>query len=247
MKLAVFWPDRQAKLPGRVPSERRERPSADSAGGSTERTSASEVSGIVNFARGAVLWLSGVRLTLHVVLMLLCSQRSTVWKDLDRWGQILFQRTPASSTQRVALFVRLMTFAPEYRNLFYHRTGALGKMLSVICRPLPTLYIWTLKIGPGLFIQHGFCTVIAAAEIGDDCWINQQVTIGYSNTLDRPTLGNNVSIGAGAKVIGKVSIGENSKVGANAVVVKDVPANATVVGVPAYIVKRNGVKVRHPL
>ena len=248
MKLALFWPDRQAKLPAHVPSQRRERPATDSAGGSADRSPlASEVSGIVSFARSAVLWLSGVRLTPHVMLMLLGSQRSTVWKDLDRWGQVLFERKPATAVQRVVLFVRLMTFTAEYRNLFYHRTGVLGKMLSVICRPLPTLYIWTNKIGPGLFIQHGFCTVIAAGEIGANCWINQQVTIGYSSTTDRPTLGDNVSIGAGAKVIGNVRIGANSKVGANAVVVKDVPPNATVVGVPAYIVKQDGVRVRLPL
>ncbi len=210
-------------------------------------SSAAEGNGIVKFFRGAVLWLSGVRLTPHITLMLLSSRRSVIWMDLDRWGQVLFKRKPQTSIQRITVFVRLMTFNAEYRNLFYHRTGLLGRMLTALCRPMPTLYIWTTKIGPGLFIQHGFCTVIAAAEIGDNCWINQQVTIGYSNTTDRPTIGNNVSIGAGAKVIGNVSIGDNSKVGANAVVVKNVPSNATVVGVPAYIVKKDGVKVQLPL
>jgi serine O-acetyltransferase len=83
--------------------------------------------------------------------------------------------------------------------------------------------------------------------MGENCWINQQVTIGYSNATDRPTLANNVTVSAGAKVIGKLSVGENSIVGANAVVVKNVPANATVVGVPAYIVRKDGVKVKQPL
>lgn len=167
--------------------------------------------------------------------------------DLDRWGRVMFGSEPGGLSGRVALFVRLMTFNPEYRNLFYHRTGLPGLALSVICRPMSTLYIHTKKIGPGLFIQHGFSTIIAAAEIGANCWINQQVTLGYSNATDCPTLEDNVTVSAGAKVIGRVTIGMNSKVGANAVVVKNVPANATVVGVPAYIIRKDGVKVRLPL
>lgn len=200
------------------------------------------------FILEVVLWFSGIRLTLHIVLMILSAKRSVIEMDLDRWGQIYFGGRPESLFRRIALFVRLMTFKTEYRNLFYHRTGLSGKMLALVCRPMPTLYIETSKIGPGLFIQHGFCTIIAAAEIGKNCWINQQVTIGFSkNASDCPTIGNNVTISAGAKVIGKVNIGENSKVGANAVVVKNVPANATVVGVPAYIVRRDGVRVQLPL
>ena len=127
-----------------------------------------------------------------------------------------------------------MTFYPEYRSLFYHRLGWIGKILYPLCRPMPTLYIYTKDIGPGLFIQHGFATIISAEKIGQNCWINQQVTIGFLNDTDCPTIGNNVTIYAGAKVIGNVRVGDNSIVGANAVVVKDVPENCTVVGVPAY-------------
>ena len=112
---------------------------------------------------------------------------------------------------------------------------------------MPTLYIYTKDIAPGLFIQHGFATIISARKIGRNCWINQQVTIGFLNDTDTPTLGNNVFIYAGAKVLGNVRVGDNSIVGANAVVVKDVPENCTVVGVPAYIVRRNGMKVKEPL
>jgi serine O-acetyltransferase len=112
---------------------------------------------------------------------------------------------------------------------------------------MPNLLIYTREIGPGLFIQHGFATIISAEKIGRNCWINQQVTIGFSNDTDCPTIGDNVIIYAGAKIIGKVKIGDNSIVGANAVVVRDVPENCTVVGVPAYIVRRNGVKVKEPL
>jgi serine O-acetyltransferase len=106
-----------------------------------------------------------------------------------------------------------------------------------------TLFISTKDIGEGLFIQHGFATIIAAKSVGKNCWINQQVTIGFSNVTDCPVIGDNVTINAGAKIIGKVTMGNNSTAGANAVVVKDVPENCTVVGVPAYIVRRNGIKV----
>jgi serine O-acetyltransferase len=102
-------------------------------------------------------------------------------------------------------------------------------------------------IGPGLFIQHGWATSIPAKKIGRNCWIGQHVTIGYLNDTDTPTIGNNVTIYAGAKILGNVRVGDNPTVGANAVVLEDVPENCTVVGVPAYIVRRNGVKVREPL
>jgi serine O-acetyltransferase len=140
-----------------------------------------------------------------------------------------------------------MSFYPEYRNLFYKRIGKIHLIINLLCPKMNTLFIATNDIGPGLFIQHGFATIIAAKSIGKDCWINQQVTIGYSNKTDTPELGDNVVVNAGAKIIGKVKVGKNSIVGANAVVVKNVPDNCTVVGVPAYIIRRNGIKVKEEL
>jgi len=98
-----------------------------------------------------------------------------------------------------------------------------------------------------LYIQHGFSTIISAKSIGEKCWINQQVTIEYSNLSDAPTIGNGVRITAGAKVFGDITIGDNSIIGADAVVFKDVPPNCTVVAVPAYIARRDGKKVKIPL
>ena len=109
---------------------------------------------------------------------------------------------------------------------------------------MDSLYILTNDIGPGLFIQYGFATVIAAKSIGRNCWINQQVTVGYTTSTDTPVIGDHVTINAGAKIIGNLKMGDHSIAGANAVVVKDVPNNCTVVGVPAYIIKRDGVKVK---
>jgi len=96
------------------------------------------------------------------------------------------------------------------------------------------------QIGEGFFIDHGMGVVIGeTAIIGDDCHLFQGVTLGGTSTRRakrHPTLQNNVVVGAGAKVIGDVTVGENAKIGAGSVVVTNVPANATVVGVPGHVV-----------
>ena len=89
----------------------------------------------------------------------------------------------------------------------------------------------------GLYFQHGFSTVLAAEKIGENCHINQQVTIGY-NGLEAPIIGNNVTVAAGSIVIGNVHIGDNAFIGAGSVVTHDVAENDTVVGVPAKTIKK---------
>lgn len=88
-----------------------------------------------------------------------------------------------------------------------------------------------------MVIQHGFSTIIAAEKMGRNCKVYQQVTIGYSHELRAPVIGDNVEVCCGAKVIGGITIGDNVLIGANAVVVKDVPSNSVVAGVPARIIK----------
>lgn len=104
------------------------------------------------------------------------------------------------------------------------------------------------KIGRRLFIDHGTGVVIGeTAEIGDDVLIYQGVTLGGTgkDTGKRhPTIGNNVMISSGAKVLGPFKVGDNSRIAAGAVVLEEVPPDCTVVGVPAHIVRQNGVKVR---
>jgi len=186
--------------------------------------------------KGAFTVLSSVRLIPLIALMLLSSNRSTVYADLDRWGQEYRFGRPRSLRQRILLFAHLMTWLREYRNVFYLRVGLPGKLLSILCPPLSSLYLGNTSIGPGLFIMHGDSTFVSADKIGENCWINQHVVIGYSNETDRPSIGNNVTIYAGAKVLGRVKIADNAKIGANSVVIQDVPANATVMGVPAKII-----------
>ena len=103
------------------------------------------------------------------------------------------------------------------------------------------------KIGKGLFIDHGSGVVIGeTAEIGDNCTLYQGVTLGGTGKdvgKRHSTLGNNVMIGAGAKVLGPFRIGDNSKIAANAVVLSEVPPDSTAVGIPAKVVKRNDRRV----
>jgi serine O-acetyltransferase len=102
-------------------------------------------------------------------------------------------------------------------------------------------------IGKGFFIDHGMGVVIGeTAEIGDDVLLYHGVTLGgvsLEKKKRHPTIGNNVVIAAGAKILGAITIGDNSKVGANAVVLKDVPPDSTVVGIPGRVVVQNGRRV----
>lgn len=103
------------------------------------------------------------------------------------------------------------------------------------------------KIGKGLLIDHGMGVVIGeTAEIGDYCLIYQGVTLGGTGKEHgkrHPTLGNNVMVGSGAKILGPFKVGDNAKIAANAVVLEEVPPDSTAVGVPARIVKRSGRKL----
>jgi serine O-acetyltransferase len=105
-------------------------------------------------------------------------------------------------------------------------------------------------IGKGVFIDHGMGVVIGeTAEVGDGCTIYQGVTLGGTSlqrTKRHPTLGRNVTVGSGASVIGAIHIGDGAKIGANSVVVKDIPPNATVVGIPGRVVLLDGKPVNAP-
>lgn len=104
------------------------------------------------------------------------------------------------------------------------------------------------NLGPALFIDHGMGVVIGeTAVVGKSCTIYQGVTLGgtsLSHGKRHPTLGDNVTVGVSAVVLGDITVGDNSKIGGGSVVVKDVPPNSTVVGVPARVVMQDGVPVR---
>lgn len=147
--------------------------------------------------------------------------------------------------------------------LFFHRISHwfytkglrfLPRLISSIGQFLTTVDIHpAATIGHRVFIDHGVGVVIGeTAIIGDDVLIYQQVTLGgvsLTRGKRHPTVGNNVVIGAGAKVLGNINIGADAKIGANSVVIKDVPMGATAVGIPARVLHcdTKGTKLRHDM
>lgn len=205
---------------------------------------------VKNVAKNIWLSLSALRLIPHIFLIALHPSKECILLDMERWSLETFRRKkPKTVTGTIWTFIDLMTFLPEYRTLIYYRLGWTSKILYPLCRPMPLLDISRVDegIGPGFLIKHGRASSVGAKKIGNNFKIMQHVTIGYINETDKPTIGDDVTVFAGAKVLGNVRLGNNCIVGANAVVVKNVPDNCTVVGVPAYIIRRNGVKVKESL
>lgn len=99
------------------------------------------------------------------------------------------------------------------------------------------------EIGGGLYIPHPVGSVIAPEKIGENCTIIGAVTIGMRNDWKFPRIGSNVFIGAGARILGGITIGDGAVIGANAVVIDDVPPGATVVGIPARVIRVDGKRV----
>jgi serine O-acetyltransferase len=172
------------------------------------------------------------------------------WKSLKRDIRTVFEHDPAArNTLEVVLAYpgfharRLHRLA---HTLWNWRLKVLARLISHISRGLTGIEIHPgAKIGEGLFIDHGMGVVIGeTAEIGENVLIYHGVSLGGTSMQKKkrhPTIGNNVVIGAGAKIIGSITIGDNVKIGAGSVVIKPVPPNATVVGVPGRI-----VEIRNP-
>lgn len=134
--------------------------------------------------------------------------------------------------------------------LYRHRLLFFARLISQFSRFMTGVEIHPgAKIGQRLFIDHGMGLVIGeTAEIGDDCTLYHEVTLGGTGKdkgKRHPTLGNNVLVGAGAKILGPIRVGDFAMIGANSVVLHEVPAEATVVGVPGRVVKHQGKPIRH--
>ncbi len=159
----------------------------------------------------------------------------------------VFERDPAARTKLEVI----ITYS-GFQAMFFHRLAhwLWQKRMKLIARCLSHLSRFTTgieihpgaKIGTSFFIDHGMGVVIGeTSEIGDNVTIYHGVTLGgtsFTRGKRHPTIENNVTIGAGAKILGPLNIGNNSKIGANSVVIKDVPPNTTVVGIPGKIVTK---------
>ena len=165
--------------------------------------------------------------------------------ELECWSKSL--RVDTGSTFKNFIFMMCL---PEYRSVLYWRLGTKAFLSKIICPPHPVLYISTASknVGKGLVVEHGHSTVIHASSIGENCHVWQNVTIGKQwPGGKKPVIGNNVLVCTGAVVLGDITIGDNVVIGANAVVTKSVPANCTVAGNPAIIIRRNGERVTEKL
>ncbi len=162
------------------------------------------------------------------------------------------ERDPAASCALEIILtysgLHAIIFHRMANGLYRWRIPILPRALSQFARHLTGIEIHPgAKIGKGLFIDHGMGVVIGeTAEIGDNVTIFQGATLGGTGKEKgkrHPTLGNNVVLGAGAKVLGNIKVGDNVNIGANAVVIKDVPDSSTVVGVPGRIARKEGRKI----
>jgi serine O-acetyltransferase len=169
-------------------------------------------------------------------------------KTLRRDVQAVFDRDPAARSLIEVLLCYPGLYAVwGYRVshwLWAHRLKVLGRYVSQVMRWFTGIEIHPgAKIGQGLFIDHGMGVVIGeTAEVGEDVTLYHTVTLGGTSLQKgkrHPTLGDRVTVGAGAKVLGPITIGHDSRIGANAVVVKSVPQNSVVVGVPGRNIARS--------
>lgn len=173
-------------------------------------------------------------------------------QDVAATVQAVKSRDPAARSTAEVLFlysgVHAVIAHRKAHKLLEDGHPFLARVVSQTARHFTGIEIHPgAKIGKGLLIDHGMGVVIGeTAEIGDNCTIYQGVTLGGTGKdvgKRHPTLGDNVMVGAGAKILGPVTVGSGSKVAANAVVLHEVPADCTAVGIPAKVVRRGGQRV----
>ncbi|KUO74467.1 MAG: serine acetyltransferase [Clostridia bacterium BRH_c25] len=173
-----------------------------------------------------------------------------MFKQLKEDIKTIFERDPAAKS-----YLEVVLCYPGLHAVICHRIAhslyrrrifLLSRLISQLCRFFSGIEIHPgAVIGRRLFIDHGSGIVIGeTAEVGNDVTLYQGVTLGGTGKdkgKRHPTIEHNVTIGSGAKILGPITIGHNAKIGAGAVVVRCIPPNSTAVGVPAHVVRRDGI------
>jgi serine O-acetyltransferase len=175
-----------------------------------------------------------------------------MFKTIKQDLQAVFERDPAARSRVEVIltsagFQALMFYRMAHR-LWNMKLRLLGRLVSQFARWITGVEIHPgAKIGHGFFIDHGMGVVIGeTSEIGDFVTLFQGVTLGGTGKergKRHPTLGNHVVVGSGAKVLGNIRVGDFVKIGANSVVLRSVPSNSTVIGIPGRIIKYVGERV----
>lgn len=178
-----------------------------------------------------------------------------LFPQMRRDIRVIFERDPAASSIWEVVFCypgfHAVLFHRVAHWMYLHKMVLIPRMISQLSRFLTGIEIHPgAKIGQGFFIDHGTGVVIGeTAEVGDNVTLYQGVTLGGTGKEKgkrHPTIGNNVVIGAGARVLGSFKVGDNVKIGAGSVVNKPVPSDTTVVGIPGRIVLHHGIPIRDP-
>lgn len=179
------------------------------------------------------------RLFPHIVFYLIF--KNQLRKDIER------NAINGLRLGRLFELLMLLVFHKQFRNLFYYRIGFWKYFCTFLLHPYETFTIGTnCSIGEGMIPGHSFSTIINAKSIGANFTVFQNCTIGVSNGK-RPIIGNNVTIFCNCVVVGGIAIGDNVQIGGGSVVCKSIPDNCVVVGNPARIVRRDGVKCNEKL
>jgi serine O-acetyltransferase len=178
-----------------------------------------------------------------IALYLPSAARPVIDRDAQRFLQPALDEPPPPVTLGV---VAEQLARPEFRSLVYYRLKATGGVTAILARALAKIYRGQVAcelscpdIGPGLYVMHGWGTIVLARRIGRDCLISQLVTVGHSDRGGPPVIGDRVRIMTGATVIGPITIGDDALIGAGAVVVRDVSPGTVVAGVPAKAIGRS--------
>ena len=181
--------------------------------------------------------------SLIIYVLSLCDKRPLI-EDLEVNYTRFYQKPKRSN---VAALYRLMADSPTFRTIFYYRSKPYSALFKFLLRGNSTLFLFVDSLGGGIYVQHGWSTVINAQKIGRNFFVNQNVTVGWRTDAGNPIIGDNVRIGTGATVLGKITIGDNVNIAAGAHVIKDVPSNSTIIPSPSIIARLDGKTIRQPL